>query len=75
MQTPFDKLPKSDRDERRALGSRRLRETLSSLPWYAEKAALAAAEGNEMAYWEGLWMSQVNLLHPPGGCSTPATAA
>lgn len=74
MTVPFDKLADLDAQQRLELGSRRLRETLSSVPWYAKKAAVATAEGNEMAYWERLWSSQVNLLHPPVKSSTPKAA-
>lgn len=70
MTTPYDKLKKSDRTERLELGSRRLRETLCSIPWYAKAAAEAEARGDELGYWKGLWSSQVNLVHPPVSSST-----
>lgn len=36
----------------------RLREELSRVPFYAKKAAKAAAQGDEMAYWLALQGSQ-----------------
>ncbi|MCY1176761.1 hypothetical protein D9M73_170440 [compost metagenome] len=72
IETPFDKLAESEAAERRELGARRCKETLSSTPWYAKKAAQAAAEGREPDYWKDLWQQHCNLVHPPVASSTPA---
>ena len=73
MTVPFDKLSSQDCGERAELGARRLRETLCSNPWYAKKAAKAAAQGDEMEYWKDFWYSQVNLIHLPVEFSTAET--
>lgn len=47
--------------EMRAQGAARLRDELSSNPWYAEQAAKEeAATGDPLAYWKCLFSSQVN---------------
>lgn len=66
MKTPFDELSASDARERLELGSRRLRETLSSVPWYAKQAKSYVEMGEpELAYWKNFWMSGCNTLYPP----------
>ena len=73
MHVPFNELPMSDRDERETLASRRLREALSCMPFYGNRAAKAAAAGDEMVYWIGFWYSQVNTLYPPTSFFTHET--
>lgn len=70
MQTPFDMLSKTDREERYELGWRRLRETLSCVPCY-QKAAQTHPNG-ETCYWRDFWMSQVNLVYPSPSTATKA---
>ena len=70
MMVPYDQLSNEDADLRAVLGSQRTKEALSSVPWYAKKAAKAALEGKEMEYWLSLWMSGVNFLHPAKASST-----
>lgn len=44
-------------------GAERLRDRLSSVPWYAEKAAREKElTGDEMTYWRRLALSHVNSL-------------
>ena len=49
----------------------RLKEALSSVPFYAKRAAKAAAAGDEMDYWRDLQMSEATLERPSKGSSTP----
>jgi hypothetical protein len=42
----------------------RLRETHSSVPFYAKKAEAARAAGDEMAYWLSLQGSIAGVLMP-----------
>lgn len=65
MHVPFNELADKDQDEREMLASRRLREALSCMPFYGNRAAKAALAGDEMEYWIDFWYSQVNTLHPP----------
>ena len=65
IEVPYNKLQRQDQDERLELGARRLKEQLSSSPFYAKKAAKAILDGDEPELWKGLWSSQVNLVHPP----------
>lgn len=63
MGTPYHKLPKEDRDARELLGSLRCKESMSAKPFYANKAAQAAARtGDEMTYWRNFWSSHVNSV-------------
>ncbi len=71
MTKEFHLLPTSqDRRDRERLGAQRSKETLSSIPFYANRAARAAQEGKEWDYWRGLWRSHVNMIHPPKDSST-----
>jgi hypothetical protein len=65
MTTPFNLLPTNqDRRDREMLGAQRTKEALSSVPFYATRAAKAALEGREWEYWVGFWRMGVNFLHP-----------
>ena len=72
-----NKLPEPDAAKRLNLGSRRLKEALSSTSWYekaaarAARAARAADRGTEPNYWKNLWnyrsiwwIHQRNFLQP-----------
>lgn len=48
----------------RLQAAERLRERLSSVPFYAKKAALANQQGDEMAYWLSLQGSQMTAHRP-----------
>jgi hypothetical protein len=41
------------------------RARLSSMPFYANRAKKAAEKGDDMDYWEGLFLSSINMLIPP----------
>ena len=71
MQVPFNELSKIDKSERRELGWRRCRETLSCVPFYRNRAQNHPR--GEENYWTSLWMSHVNMVHPPVESSTPET--
>jgi hypothetical protein len=65
MTVPFHLLPSNqDRRDRETLGTQRLKETLCSVPFYANRAAKAEMVGQEWEYWKGLWRSGVNSLYP-----------
>lgn len=46
-------------------GALQERTRLSSMPFYANRAKRAAEKGDEMDYWEGLFLSSINMLIPP----------
>ncbi len=73
MTTEFHLLSKQDRLERIELGARREREAQSSIPFYAKRAAEAAATGDEMVYWRNCWSGHVNMVAPPRESSIPET--
>jgi len=70
MTVPFNRLSNQDAAMRAVLGSQRTKEALSSVPWYAKKAAKAELEGKEPEYWLSFWMSGVNSLWPAKASST-----
>jgi hypothetical protein len=75
IETPYHLLSEAQAVERLELGARRCKETLSSTPWYAKKAAKAALEGREPEYWEDLWQHHCNMVHPSVKSSTPEAVA
>ena len=50
-----------EEQERRMQGALRLKERLSSVPFYAERAKRYRERGNEMLYWENMYASSINL--------------
>lgn len=48
----------------------RLREALSSVPFYAKKTEKARLAGDEMAYWLDLQGSEATLRRRPKSCLT-----
>lgn len=55
-------------------GAEQKRAQLSSTPFYAKRAKAQALEsGDEMDYWQGLFMSRINSLYEPEASSNPAT--
>ncbi|MDP2367006.1 hypothetical protein [Rhodoferax sp.] len=75
MDVPYDKLEFDDAMHRQVLGVHRSKETLSSIPFYANRAAKAAADDKEWEYWRSLWSSGVNTMHPPKESSTAEASA
>lgn len=60
--------------EERLQAAERLRERLGSVPFYAKRAARAAAEGDEMAYWLSLQATQATAhRNRESAASGPAT--
>lgn len=47
-----------------------LRADLSCVPFYAKRAARAAAKGDEMAYWLDLYGNRQYTRRPSTACST-----
>ena len=75
MDVPFHLLSEEQASERRELGARRCKEVQSSSPWFANKAAKAALEGQEPEYWKDLWQHHCNMVHPQTASSIAALPA